>query len=168
MGTHTNICENNHIRWAKAFGKTSTLPRPSLTRCAFATMHGTSSGHEESMCLLGTTTSSGEVNAARAPANPRHAQPQRTRCRPTTLQCFLEARARAKRAQAGGDGRLCRVERCVSHKSTVYFRLRVSIAVGRKSMHVYLAACVTGAVTTALCLHSWQQQMRGYNRAPFT
>ena len=32
----------------------------------------------------------------------------------------------------------------------------------------YLAACITGAVTTALCVHTWQQQRRGYNRTPCT
>ena len=121
---HIRMCAWGHIQtfanittsaWAKAFGRftsawTSTMPRRSLTRCALATMHGTSSRHEESMCLIGTTTSSGEVNAARAPANRRHVQPQRKHGSQTTLQCCLEARARAKRAR--GDEILCRVERC--------------------------------------------------------
>ena len=37
-----------------------------------------------------------------------------------------------------------------------------------RAAKVKSAAGVTCAVTTALCLHTWQQQMRGYNRAPFT
>ena len=109
-----------HIRmcaWAKAFGRftsarASTMPCRTLTRCALATMHGTSSRNVESMRMIGTTTTSGKVNAAFAPANRRHVQPQRKHGSQTTLQGFLDARARARGKRARRDGILCRVERC--------------------------------------------------------